>query len=73
MENDKDFYIDQNGNVVFTKEYHLKRGHCCKNGCLHCPYGFKPLNDAHTPIEFCLSQNYEATDFEAEETEDDNE
>jgi hypothetical protein len=24
---------------VFTREYHLKRGYCCKNGCRHCPYG----------------------------------
>ena len=24
--------------VIFTKEYHLKRGYCCNNGCKHCPY-----------------------------------
>jgi biotin synthase-like enzyme len=35
------FYFDENGNVVFTKAYHLKRGYCCKNGCKHCPYNFK--------------------------------
>jgi hypothetical protein len=35
-----DYYIE-NGNYVFTKWYHLKRGECCKNGCRHCPYGFK--------------------------------
>lgn len=23
-----------------TSEALLKRGHCCKTGCLHCPYGF---------------------------------
>ncbi|MEM8586251.1 MAG: DUF5522 domain-containing protein [Bacteroidota bacterium] len=23
-----------------TAAYHLKRGHCCKSGCRHCPYGF---------------------------------
>jgi hypothetical protein len=33
------FYIE-NGFIVFTEAYHLKRGHCCKNGCRHCPYGF---------------------------------
>ncbi|MCC9136544.1 DUF5522 domain-containing protein [Pontibacter silvestris] len=27
--------------MVFTAKYHLKRGHCCRNGCRHCPYGFK--------------------------------
>ncbi|MDR6560628.1 MULTISPECIES: DUF5522 domain-containing protein [unclassified Arcicella] len=36
-----DFYINENGYMVFTEAYHLKRGYCCKNGCKHCPYGFK--------------------------------
>lgn len=34
-----DYYID-NGMYVFTKEYLLRRGECCKSGCRHCPYGF---------------------------------
>jgi hypothetical protein len=34
------FYME-NGFMVFTREYHLKRGYCCQNGCRHCPYGFK--------------------------------
>ena len=29
------------GYMVFTAEYHKKRGHCCESGCRHCPYGFK--------------------------------
>jgi hypothetical protein len=33
-----DYYLDENGLLVFTKEYHLKRGYCCKNACRHCPY-----------------------------------
>jgi hypothetical protein len=36
----EDYYIE-NGFYVFTENYHLKRGSCCKNGCRHCPYGFK--------------------------------
>ncbi|MEP7128301.1 MAG: DUF5522 domain-containing protein [Chitinophagales bacterium] len=35
-----DYYINENGLFVFTEAYHLKRGFCCKSGCLHCPYGF---------------------------------
>ncbi len=31
-------YIIEDGLLVFTREYHLKRGFCCKNGCKHCPY-----------------------------------
>ena len=48
MENDKkkenkiflpDYYIENN-RVVFTEEYHIKRGTCCGShgGCRHCPY-----------------------------------
>ena len=33
-----DYYIIEGGYLVFTKEYHLKRGYCCKNGCRHCPW-----------------------------------
>lgn len=34
---DEDYYIE-NGLVVFTAAYHLKRGTCCGSGCRHCPY-----------------------------------
>lgn len=40
----KDYYIE-NGLVVFTEAYHLKRGYCCKSGCRHCPYGYKKESD----------------------------
>ncbi len=33
-----EFYFDKNGNVVYTKEYLIKRGYCCGNGCLNCAY-----------------------------------
>jgi len=34
----EDFYYD-GPYLVFTREYHLKRGYCCNSGCRHCPYG----------------------------------
>lgn len=34
-------YYKENGLWVFTEYYHMLRGHCCKSGCRHCPYGFK--------------------------------
>ena len=37
------YYYLENGFKVFTEEYHLKRGYCCKNGCRHCPYQKKDL------------------------------
>ncbi|MFG1503503.1 DUF5522 domain-containing protein [Halobacteriovorax sp. GFR7] len=41
----KDFYINEDGNTVFTKEFHLRRGYCCESGCLHCPFGFNEKDD----------------------------
>ena len=35
-----DFYYSEQGYIVFTEKYLLKRGYCCQNGCKHCPYGF---------------------------------
>lgn len=31
-------YILVDGYRIFTKEYLLKRGFCCKNSCKNCPY-----------------------------------
>lgn len=36
--NAEDFYLNEDGLLVFTSAYHLKRGFCCKNGCRHCPW-----------------------------------
>ena len=33
----EDYYIE-NGLLVFTESFHLKRGFCCGSGCRHCPY-----------------------------------
>ena len=38
-----DFYYDENGNVVFTEHYHINKGHCCGYGCRHCPYQFESV------------------------------
>ncbi len=35
-----DCYFTEEGYMVFTEQYHLKRGYCCQSGCRHCPYGF---------------------------------
>lgn len=37
LSHSEDYYWE-NGLLVFTEAYHLKRGYCCKNGCRHCPY-----------------------------------
>ena len=35
-----DYYYSPEGYLVFTEQYHLKRGYCCQSGCRHCPFGF---------------------------------
>jgi hypothetical protein len=32
-----DYYFE-NGLLVYTAAYHLKRGYCCGSGCRHGPY-----------------------------------
>jgi hypothetical protein len=35
--NEPDWYFE-NGLLVYTAAYHLRRGSCCGSGCRHCPY-----------------------------------
>ena len=32
------YYYNEQGLFVFTEQYHIDRGYCCGNGCLHCPF-----------------------------------
>jgi len=47
---DVHYYMD-GVRVVFTALYHIERGECCGNKCLHCPFtpkhikGNKKLED----------------------------
>jgi len=33
----EDYYVED-GLVIMTAAFHLKRGTCCGSGCRHCPY-----------------------------------
>jgi hypothetical protein len=35
-----EYYLLPDGRLVFTEQYHLRRGYCCASGCRHCPYDF---------------------------------
>lgn len=41
MKEGEDFYYNEQGYIVLTGAFHLKRGECCGNGCKHCPYDYK--------------------------------
>ncbi|MCB0699651.1 MAG: hypothetical protein H6551_06590 [Chitinophagales bacterium] len=40
-----DYYINEEGLLVFTEAYHLQRGSCCGRGCRHCPYDYENVPD----------------------------
>jgi hypothetical protein len=40
MKAGSDYYFNEEGLMVFTEQYHLKRGFCCKNRCRHCPWKY---------------------------------
>lgn len=31
-------YYREGAAIVFTAQYHLRRGYCCQTGCRHCPF-----------------------------------
>ena len=39
-----DYYFSPEGFLVFTEQYHRKRGYCCGNRCKHCPFGHEAVN-----------------------------
>lgn len=46
----EDYYLE-NGLLVFTAAYHLKRGYCCGSGCRHCPFGHENVPRQLAPAE----------------------
>ena len=58
----EDFYLDDDGNMVFTAIYLKKRKFCCKSGCRHCPYGFGQSIDPDLPPEL-IQKSYPEEDM----------
>lgn len=44
------WYLEE-GRVVFTAAYHLRRGFCCGAGCRHCPFDEVVVEGADTQEE----------------------
>ncbi len=45
-----DFTIE-NGLLVFTAQYHLRRGYCCGNACRNCPYSLVDVAGEANPAD----------------------
>ena len=52
---DEDFYFNEDGNMVLTEKYLLRKGECCGNGCRHCPYDY--INEPKRSELLFLKQN----------------
>ena len=54
-----DYYINENGYYVFTAHYHLERGYCCGNGCIHCPYDYEKADPSKQDFFRQRQKDYE--------------
>jgi len=43
-------YFDESWNEPLSREYLVRRGSCCANGCRNCPYT-KPRKKGNTKLE----------------------
>jgi hypothetical protein len=53
----EDFYYSENGYIVLTEKYHQERGHCCGNGCRHCPFDYINVAEPKKSELLFLKQN----------------
>ena len=51
----KEFWEVAKPELIFTEEYHTRRGYCCGSGCRHCPYEPK-----HNKSNIKLNKSYES-------------
>ena len=45
-----DYYLSEDGYLVFTEKYHLEKGYCCGMGCRHCPYHYENVPEPNKSL-----------------------
>lgn len=53
----EDFYYNDQGYIVLTESFHLKKGFCCGNGCMHCPYHYENVPEPKRTELLSLKHN----------------
>ncbi len=53
-----DYYMED-GKMVLTAHFLLRRGHCCNSGCRHCPY--KEATRPHIEVHVTGLKNLKET------------
>jgi hypothetical protein len=56
FDDDDSFLINDKKTIIFDEAYLIKRGYCCGNGCVHCPFGYKNVLDEHKKMAFQKQQ-----------------
>lgn len=56
FDDDELFYMNDSGFMVFTAEYLLQRGYCCGNGCKHCPFDYKAVQNPEQKQKMITAQ-----------------
>ncbi|MFT6069700.1 MAG: hypothetical protein ACJAT2_001519 [Bacteriovoracaceae bacterium] len=66
----EDYYFNEDGLMVMTEAYLLKKGHCCQSGCKHCPYGYSQKVDPNVPGELQPEWKDDTSVYDGEIPED---
>ena len=53
----EDYYINDEGKLVFTSSYLLRRGECCGNGCMNCPFNYENVPEPNRSKLLSLRSN----------------
>jgi hypothetical protein len=56
----EDYYLLPDGRLVMTAAYLRRRGWCCGNGCLNCPYDYEAVPEPKR--SFLLSRRNKSED-----------
>lgn len=46
----EDYYLLPDGRLVFTAAYLERRGYCCGNGCLNCPFDYEDVPEPRRSV-----------------------
>lgn len=57
------YYLNEEGLMVLTEKYHLLRGYCCSNGCLHCPFNYENVSEPRRTMLLKKRQEREKGDL----------
>lgn len=59
----QDYYLNENGLIVFTEKYHLEKGYCCGMTCRHCPYHYEAVPEPKRSEAFAKRDNTNANEL----------